>query len=382
MPSHQRKPGMGTVAMRTPYLLPECSHFSLIVGVGGIGAGSIIELDGNETLGRTESRMGRLLDARDYCKLHIVEHYIAKLVSSLVDGKSCRVVAVGNVGNDTAGTSLLQEMADAGIETSNIRIEPEHKTLASVSFLYPDKSACNVTISNSAAAALDRGQIEACRCELGRAGQSGIALCLPEVPLQERSDFLQLATECGNYRVASFPVGEMDAVRRLRLLSRVDILALNREEAAALGCIALDQSAEEEVLSACQRVALAENPAICLIVSVGADGVHVFEQGIWSHHSAVPIEVISSAGAGDALLAGVIAGMARGLPLTGKDPKNDQSAIGLGLMVAAFSLTSPHSIHPAFNLEALLEFAAARHNAGAENEESFYAGTQLERTGQ
>ena len=37
-----------------------------MIGVGGIGTGTLIELDGDETLGRTESRMGRLLDARDY----------------------------------------------------------------------------------------------------------------------------------------------------------------------------------------------------------------------------------------------------------------------------------------------------------------------------
>jgi sugar/nucleoside kinase (ribokinase family) len=373
---------MGTVVMKTPNWLNNCFRFSCIVGVGGIGTGSLIELDGNQTLGRTESRMGHLLDAKDYCKLHIVEHYIAKLVNPPVEEKSCRVVAVGNVGNDTAGTSLLEKMAKAGIDTSKVRIELERKTLASVSFLYSDKSSCNVTVSNSAAAALDHGQIESCRGELGRAGSSGIALCLPEVPLHERCRFLQLATECGNYRVASFPVGETDSVRSLKLLSQVDLLALNREEAAAFGGVALDRSGDGDVLSACLRVALEENPAMRLIVSVGADGVYVYERGIWSHQSAVPVEVISSAGAGDALLAGVIAGLTRGLPLIGQDPKNAPSAIDLGLMAAAFSLTSPHSINPAFTLEALQEFAATRCNGRAENEESVYAGTQGERIGQ
>lgn len=368
--------------MKAPHRFNDCIRFSHIVGVGGIGTGSLIELDGNQTLGRTESRMGHLLDAKDYCKLHIVEHYIAKLVNSPADEKSCRVVAIGNVGNDIAGTSLLEEMAKAGIDTSKVRIELDRKTLASVSFLYPDSLSCNVTVSNSAAAALDCGQIESCRSELERAGSSGIALCLPEVPLRERSRFLHLATECGNYRVASFPVGEMGSVRSLKVLSRVDLLALNREEAAALGCIAVDRSTDEEVLSACLRVALEENPAMRVMVSVGADGVYVYERGIWSHHVAVPVEVISSAGAGDALLAGVIAGMASGLPLTGKDPKNGPSATNLGLLVAAFSLTSPHSIHPAFTLEALLEFAAKRSNGLSESEESVYAGTQWERTGQ
>ena len=46
--------------------------------------------------------------------------------------------------------------------------------------------------------------------------------------LEERSGFA-VATECGNYRVASFPVWKTDVVRSLSCSSRVDLLpALNR----------------------------------------------------------------------------------------------------------------------------------------------------------
>ena len=37
-------------------------------------------LDGNHTLGREESRSGHFLDRRDYCKLHIVSHYVCRLL--------------------------------------------------------------------------------------------------------------------------------------------------------------------------------------------------------------------------------------------------------------------------------------------------------------
>ncbi len=340
------------------------TRFSHVIGVGGIGTGTIVELDGDDTLGRTESRMGRLLDARDYCKLHIVEHYVALLLGGEGGGGACRVMAVGNVGCDDAGTALLREMADAGIDTACVRVEPERKTLFSLSFLYPDKSGGNITISNSAAAELGSAQLDRCRTELAAAGPRAVALCLPEVPLEARNEFLRIATGCRNYRIASFLAGEMEAVRSLQLLARVDLLALNREEAAALGGV--ESSAElQQVLDACLRVAIDANPAIHLIVSSGPDGVDVCDRGAWSHHAALPGEVISSAGAGDALLGGVIAGLVFGLPLVGgtqehSGQKSNRSAIDLGLLVAAFSLTSPHTIHPEFSVQALREFATNR----------------------
>src|SRR5580692_2133900 len=225
--------------------------FSHVIGVGGIGTGTLIELEGDETLGRTESRMGRLLNARDYCKLHIVEHYIAVLLGAPGGGNSCRVMAVGNVGNDDAGIALMREMANAGIDSGYVRVESNYKTLFSVTFLYPDKSGGNITINNSAASELDQAQLDQCRGELETAGSRAIALCLPEVPLEARSEFLRIATECGNFRIASFAAREMEAVRSRNLLSRVDLLALNREEAASLGAVTNRVHGKHEVLEKC-----------------------------------------------------------------------------------------------------------------------------------
>ena len=57
------------------------SGFTCAIGIGGIGAGIMYALAGEHELGRNESRLGELLDARDYCKLHIVEHSIARLMA-------------------------------------------------------------------------------------------------------------------------------------------------------------------------------------------------------------------------------------------------------------------------------------------------------------
>lgn len=337
--------------------------FTLVVGVGGIGTGTVLALQGDHTLGRNESRLGQMLDARDYCKLHIVEHYIAVLMGAGDAQGPFRVFAVGNVGSDQAGETLLREIAGVGIDTRYVRVEPERSTLFSVCFLYPDRSGGNITASNSAACALSKEHIRECCSELAAAGTRGVALCLPEVPMEARQEFLRIATECRSYRVASFLSGEMEMVRKLELLSQVDLLALNHEEAAAMDGDLFASSGRMRLLDACSQVAKAANPNMKILVSAGADGAYIFEKNAWSHHKAAPTEVISTAGAGDALLAGVLAGLAGGLPLISRehtastDGYGISSAIDLGLALACFSVTSPHTIHPGVTLESLLIFA-------------------------
>jgi sugar/nucleoside kinase (ribokinase family) len=76
------------------------------------------------------------------------------------------------------------------------------------------------------------------------------------------------------------------------------------------------------------------------------------------------VEVVSTAGAGDALLAGTIAGLTAGLPLRSGSSEGGErelsSAIDLGILLASFSVTSPHTIHPDANLSALVKFASDR----------------------
>jgi sugar/nucleoside kinase (ribokinase family) len=74
--------------------------------------------------------------------------------------------------------------------------------------------------------------------------------------------------------------------------------------------------------------------------------------------------VASTAGAGDALLGGVLTGLAAGLPFTTPgDPARAEgplsSAVDLGALLAAFKVTSPHTIPPGLSLDALLSFARA-----------------------
>ncbi len=76
-----------------------------IIGTGGIGTGWFFQLNGNHTLGREESRSGRFLKIHDYCKLHIILHYVRVLM-----GEHFRTIPIGRVGMDEPGKTLLREM--------------------------------------------------------------------------------------------------------------------------------------------------------------------------------------------------------------------------------------------------------------------------------
>lgn len=341
--------------------------FRCAIGIGGIGAGMIYALQGDHELGRNESRLGELLDSRDYCKLHIALHYVARLMGSRSEPGSFQVWPVGVVGSDAAGSQILTEMSAAGIDTRFVRTHPALRTPFSICFLYPDGSGGNITSSNSAAAALSVDDLKAAAPYMKAAGARGVALCAPEVPLPLRRDFLRLASDCGNYRVCSFVLGEIEEARKMGLIDLADLLALNEEEASAL---LGDRSGPvlEESLLAQRSAALTQTlPRLRVIVSVGRRGAYGFEGGRSQYCPAPVVQPISTAGAGDALLAGVLCGLAAGIPFIMRNACGTDSfsgrtlrtALDLGVLNGSFSVTSPHSIHPDATMDNLLAFAGS-----------------------
>jgi sugar/nucleoside kinase (ribokinase family) len=196
------------------------------------------------------------------------------------------------------------------------------------------------------------------------AGARGLALCVPEVPLELRRNFLEIASDCGNYRVCSFVLGEIKEAQRMGLLALTDLMALNQEEAsAALG----DDSGH--VLDAgllMERAAelSASRPRLRMIVSAGRKGAYGFEGGSSQFCPAPILQPMSTAGAGDALLAGVVCGLAAGLPFIKRNESGSsfsgrilRTALDFGVLNASFSVTSPHTIHPDAVLKNLFAFA-------------------------
>ncbi|OGV65416.1 MAG: hypothetical protein A2498_13900 [Lentisphaerae bacterium RIFOXYC12_FULL_60_16] len=315
-----------------PLRLPAGSRYDCMIGTGGIGSGMFFALDGNHTLGREESRSGRLLDRRDYCKLHIIAHTVAVLL-----GPAIRVYPVGAVGNDAVGQRLREEMQAAGLDLRQVRTLPDLPTLFAICYVYPDGAGGNLTVNDSASAHVAPDWITGTDTLFPANGSRTIVLAVPEVPLETRQELLRTGTRHGAFRAASFASGEMETVRHNRLLANVDYLAINAHEATLLAGI--DPAAEPEAIARqTTRHLHTEWPHLRLTITAGKAGSWAWDGSHLTHQSPPPVAVASTAGAGDAFMSGMLAGHAAGLSW--------QDAQQLATLTGAGSVTSPHTIHP------------------------------------
>jgi ribokinase len=341
------------------------SPYRRLIGVGGIGAGIFFALEGNHTLGRNESRPARLLDIRDYCKLHIIAHYVAVLLGADPSGVPFHVVPVGKVGDDEPGHRMLREMSCAGMDVRRVQIVKDRPTLFSVCFQYPSGEGGNLTTTQSAAAELTAEDVAQVSSLFAADGIRSLALVAPEVSLEARYRVLELATGSHAFRAAALTSSEMLTARRQGFFSLVDLVSINEDEAGALTGRVFDPADPFPFLHACSDVLISCQPSMRIVVSAGKHGAFAFADGVWDHCPAAPASVVGTAGAGDALLAAILSGLAVGMPLISPGPPRRSiserplaSLLDFAVLLASFTVTSPHTIHPDAKLETLLRFAA------------------------
>jgi sugar/nucleoside kinase (ribokinase family) len=352
---------VGAVLKTKRNLRGDFLKYRRLIGIGGIGSGIFFALDENHTLGREESRPGRLLDIRDYCKLHIISHYVARLLVA-GPGGAFRVIPIGKMGNDAPGRQMMAEMSAAGMDTNNVEIVAGSPTMFSVCFQYPDGMGGNITASNSAASRLtcdDLDKVEHLFAE------PAVALAAPEVPLETRAHFLQLAGRHGAFRAASFTAAEVAPARELGMFANLELVSLNEGEAAVLAGCPFERSQPRPFLQACEQVVRSSYPNLRLVVTAGRLGAFAYWEGSWDFCPAPRVNVASTAGAGDALLGGLIVGEVCGIPFIHRDHSLDRGSIGtvgsaldFAVLLATYTATSPHTIHPETSKEALLVFAS------------------------
>jgi len=322
--------------MKPLLINPPDLRFQALIGTGGIGSGMFFALDGNNTLGREESRSGRFLDQKDYCKLHIISHYVKVLL-----GKEFPVILVSKVGGDDSGRLLLDEMTETGLDIRFVQIDPHRPTLLSLCFLYPDGSGGNLTTSDSACGQLDANFIKTAESAFEQYSGRGLALAVPEVPLTARKMLLERAKEHHFFTAASFTSGEIRPALEMKMLPLVDLLAINLDEAAAFLTRTVTDENYKTIIDATFDKLRSLNPAISVTITAGNRGSWAWDGQQVHFVPALQLPVVSTAGAGDAFFAGLLSGITAGLPLP--------LAQELGTLVAACSVTSPHTIHPALD---------------------------------
>jgi len=315
-----------------------------MIGTGGIGAGMFFALRGNHTLGREESRLGRFLDRHDYCKLHIIAHYVQTLL-----GPQFTTIPLGKVGEDDIGRRLWAEMAEVGMDMRHVARVPDAQTMFAFCYAYPDGDGGNLTTDDSASVQVDPAYIRAAADEFARFAGCGVALAAPEVPMAARKALLELATAHRLLRVASFNSEEMPLALDEGYLALVDLLAINIDEASRVAGIALEGQPADAVARAAVERLRQIAPQMMVAITAGKQGSWGWDGETLTRVAPCTVVPVSAAGAGDAYLSGLIAGLVAGLPLA--------DAQQLGGLVAGLSVTSPHTIDKTIQRETLRNFA-------------------------
>jgi sugar/nucleoside kinase (ribokinase family) len=146
---------------------------------------------------------------------------------------------------------------------------------------------------------------------------------------------------------------ELDEVKDSGLLGQVDLLGLNIEEAATLGGVPAGEAPVRVVEAAIAALAGSGSPAQ-VVVTAGSRGSWSWDGRTLAHAPGVDPggQVVSTAGAGDAHLAGIVVGLMAGLDLA--------AANGFAALVSALKVTSPHTINPDIDPRSVVEAAFRR----------------------
>jgi ribokinase len=210
-----------------------------------------------------------------------------------------RVAMVGCVGDDDAGRALLASLQADGVDRSRVRVVdgvPSGTAFITVS----EDGENQIVVSPGANAHLTGADVAAAEAALRAAA---VTLLQLEVPLEA----VAAAARAAGGRVVLNPAPVRDLPEEL--LGQVDVLVPNRVELAQLAGGPVPQTVDDAVRLAGRLAARA------VVVTLGADGVLVVEDGQDGHVPAVPIRPVDTTAAGDAFCGGLADALAGGAGL-------------------------------------------------------------------
>ncbi|HEY1999180.1 PfkB family carbohydrate kinase [Paraburkholderia sp.] len=219
------------------------------------------------------------------------------------------------VGDDADGDRLVAQLNAEGIDTRHMQRMPCPTDLSIVTV---DAAGENTIVTRNLAAANYRPE----RCALQEATRDGDWIALQgNLSAEVTAEVLRIARlGAGRTLLNPGPV-RFDC---LSMLSDVDVLVVNRVEAATLTAMA-------DAARAAAALHRAGAREVC--VTLGADGVLRCDRHGTQHLAAVPAEAVDTVGAGDAFCGTLLAALARNLPMP--------HALRWAQAVAAFAVARP-----------------------------------------
>jgi sugar/nucleoside kinase (ribokinase family) len=345
--------------------------YKYLIGTGGIGSGIFFKLRENHTLGRNESRPADIYPYRDYCKLHIIIHYLSVLLGS--KSKKFEIFPIAKIGDDETGRILIEELKNTSIRLNALEVVKSKNTLLSVCFQYPDRSGGNITSANSASSDVSKEDIISFFTNFNDIPlYPEIFLSAPEVPTDARIELIKTGRKRGGFNIVSVTSSEVERFHRMDMFGNIDLIGLNIDEAGAISNL-VNKKNNKETIAGCIEFLTSKNPNIMILITDGANGSYgCFKERI-EHTKIIDVEVINTAGAGDAFLAGIIAGICCGLPFLREKSKDYcfknyfESSIDLGSLIASLSVMSCDTINHEINTDYIRDFAMKNELVLSEN---------------
>jgi ribokinase len=210
-----------------------------------------------------------------------------------------RTALVANAGADQWGNQLLSELTEAGVDTTCFRLLPGVQTGAAIIEVTPDGENF-IVLALTPAAELTPGDV----------GQALIRMNAPVIVVQldiPPEPVSRVLTE----RLPSTIIGNLvpNPAFDRRLLSRLDFLVVNQQEAATMLA-----TPKVDALDAAQQLRQLGPSAV--VVTAGARGAAYSSIDGSGTVAAEIVPVVDTTGAGDAFLGCLALGLSRGVPLS------------------------------------------------------------------
>jgi ribokinase len=226
------------------------------------------------------------------------------------------VAMIGRVGADVAGTAMVRALTDEGIDTEGVEVDPSLPTGLAVITL-GEGAENTIVVSPGANAAVGPGQVSGS----GAVAGAKVVLAQLEIPLEAVE--AAAAASSGVFCLNPAPARDLPP----ELLSRVDVLVVNRAELATITGV---MSERAEWMGTAAR--MIEGPDVVL-VTLGAEGAVLVRDSDVSHFDSPRVEAVDTTGAGDAFCGALASAISSGLDI--------EDAVRRAVAAGALATTRP-----------------------------------------
>ena len=268
---------------------------------------------------------------------------VARNVAENLARLGARVEFISAVGDDENGASLLRQLRDVGIDTSQTMIVPGYSTAEYVALLSPSRALVIGAMDMDVFDQMTDSVLDRVWPHISSASWVLADCNLPVATLES----LILRRGSARFKLAIETVTPAKARRLPMDLCGVDLIFTNRDEAKSLLGMAPETSVSPNRFVAELRA----RGLRAGIINLDIDGLVCFDENTAVLLSPVPADIVDLSGGRDALTAGTILRLSKGISLS--------EASTTGTLAAALTVECSMEVHPGMSM-AIINAARAR----------------------